>query len=67
MARDLGRPGSRTEVVSGHKLYESVRDLNQSSKEYADGQQALREHWGKVLIPPGLEDIGTRTIKKAEW
>lgn len=57
-------PDSLKMVSEIHPVYEATRILDKTSDGYAEGQQKMISMWSSVPLPPGIESIGTRSVKR---
>jgi hypothetical protein len=57
-------PESLALIGPMHKQYEDVRQLDKTSPEYSAGMQDMANKWASVPLPPGIESVGTRSVKR---
>lgn len=57
-------PASIAESEKWHGVYEQIRTLPMTSDAYQSAAAAMRAGFASVPIPPGIESIGTRAVKK---
>ncbi len=54
----------RTKIHESHKVYEDVRELPKDDPMYSAGRDYMFKNFNDVVIPPGVENIGTLKVKK---